>query len=224
DLYNNADAFWGSMYYKMAQLPTQAIHIAMNELSNHDHSRFLTRTNRQLGRLDTNGSEAAEADIRLSVMREAVLFQMTWVGLPTIYYADEAGVAGWTDPDNRRTFPWGKENIELIAFHKACIRLRKENEALRFGSVKQLFGEYGIISYGRFTEQNKCVTVLNNNECLREIYIPVWQIGVKENGRMKILLFTKEDGFSNKSKTYVAENGHLCVSLPPKSGILLKEV
>ncbi|MFV0315306.1 MAG: glycoside hydrolase family 13 protein, partial [Anaerotignum sp.] len=40
DLYNNADAFWGSMYYKMAQLPTQAIHIAMNELSNHDHSRF----------------------------------------------------------------------------------------------------------------------------------------------------------------------------------------
>ena len=34
--------------------------------------------------------------------------QMTWPGAPTIYYGDEAGVCGWTDPDSRRTYPWGR--------------------------------------------------------------------------------------------------------------------
>ena len=48
-----------------------------------------------------------------AVMREAVIMQMTWVGAPTVYYGDEAGVCGFTDPDNRRTYPWGHENHKL---------------------------------------------------------------------------------------------------------------
>ncbi|MDD4843654.1 MAG: glycoside hydrolase family 13 protein [Anaerotignum sp.] len=224
DLYNNADVFWGSMIYQMSKLPIQAITTAMNELSNHDHSRFLTRTNRQLGRLNTNGAAAAQEDVHLSVMREAVLFQMTWLGSPTIYYGDEAGVMGWTDPDNRRPYPWGRENTALIAFHKDCIRLRKENEALRFGSVKQLFGEYGVIGYGRFTEQNRCAVVLNNSDKMREIFVPVWQIGVKEKGRMKTFLTTEENGYHTESTSAMVENGHIRLLLQPKSGVLLKEV
>jgi len=157
-------------------------------------------------------------------MREAVLFQMTWLGSPTIYYGDEAGVAGWTDPDNRRTYPWGRENKELIEFHKTCIHLRKENEALRFGSIKQLFGEYGVIGYGRFTETNKCVILLNNNDGEKEIFVPIWQIGVREKGRMKTLVTTEESGYHQESVTYIVENGHIRLLLPSKSGVLLKEV
>lgn len=224
DLYNNADVFWGSMIFQMSKLPIQALTTAMNELSNHDHSRFLTRTNRQLGRLEHDGAEKASENVQLSVMREAVLLQMTWLGAPTIYYGDEAGVVGWTDPDNRRCYPWGKENNELIAFHKACIHLRKENEALRLGSLKQLFGEYGIIGYGRFTEQNRCVVVLNNSDHFKEIFVPVWQIGVREKGGMKRLILTDEKGYYLESVDFSVENGHICLSLQPKSGILLKEV
>lgn len=55
-------------------------------------------------------------------MREAVVMQMTWPGAPTVYYGDEAGVCGFTDPDNRRTYPWGHEDQELIAFHREMIR------------------------------------------------------------------------------------------------------
>ena len=79
---------------------------AMNELSNHDHSRFLTRTNHKVGRVAHLGSEAAGQDINKAVFREAVVMQMTWPGAPTIYYGDEAGLCGFTDPDNRRTYPW----------------------------------------------------------------------------------------------------------------------
>ena len=77
--------------------------VAMNELSNHDHSRFLTRTNHKVGRTNTLGPQAAEQGINKAVFREGVVIQMTWTGAPTIYYGDEAGVCGFTDPDNRRT-------------------------------------------------------------------------------------------------------------------------
>ena len=79
-------------------------------------------------------------------MREAVIMQMTWVGAPTVYYGDEAGVCGFTDPDNRRTYPWGHENHKLIAFHKDIIRIHKESEALRYGSLeKKIFWRMGVL-------------------------------------------------------------------------------
>ena len=54
------------------------------------------------------------------MMREAVAVQMTWVGAPTVYYGDEAGVCGFTDPDSRRTIPWGRktENLAEISRQK----------------------------------------------------------------------------------------------------------
>ena len=69
------------------------------------------------------------------MFRKAEVDQMTWPGAPTIYYGDEAGLCGFTDPDNRRTYPWGKEDIVLIDFHRDIIRIHKEHEALRTGSL-----------------------------------------------------------------------------------------
>lgn len=57
--------------------------------------------------------------------------QMTWPGAPTVYYGDEAGVCGFTDPDNRRTYPWGHEDQELIAFHREMIRIHKRYPVFR---------------------------------------------------------------------------------------------
>lgn len=57
--------------------------------------------------------------------------QMTLPGAPTVYYGDEAGVCGFTDPDNRRTYPWGHEDTELIDFHRVAIKMHKENDVLR---------------------------------------------------------------------------------------------
>ena len=82
---------------------------------------------------------------------------MTWPGAPTVYYGDEAGVCGFTDPDNRRTYPWGQEDKELIDFHRAVIRMHKENEVLRTGSYKSLYSAYNVIAYGRFSKDDSCV-------------------------------------------------------------------
>lgn len=224
DMYNNADIFWGTMSYQMSKLPAQAIAVAMNELSNHDHSRFLTRTNRRIGRLQTEGSAAAAEGIDKAVLREAVLLQMTWPGAPTIYYGDEAGVVGWTDPDNRRTYPWGKEDEALIQFHQAAISLRKENPALRFGSLKQLYGAYGVIAYGRFYQADKFLVVLNNTEETKQISVPVWQAGMQPEGILENKLMTNRSGFSAFPFQYSIHNGKAELTLSAKSAIILKEV
>ncbi len=224
DLYNNADVFWETMRQQWNKLPIQAIHTAMNELSNHDHSRFLTRTNRKLGRLQTEGSEAAGQGIDPAVMREAVLLQMTWPGSPTVYYGDEAGVVGWTDPDNRRTYPWGKEDQEMISFHKKAISLRKQYDTLRHGCLKRLFGEVGMIAYGRFDQKEKFVILLNNTEEKKSASIPVWQIGVKPESALANQLMTSRDGITEFPMLFSVTDGRAELTLPPKSAIVLKEV
>lgn len=61
----------------MASMLTPSLQVAMNELSNHDHSRFLTRTNHIVGRAEHVGAKAAEEGVNCAVMREAVTVQMT---------------------------------------------------------------------------------------------------------------------------------------------------
>ncbi len=224
DLYNNADAFWGTMVYQMGKLPIQALQTAMNELSNHDHSRFLTRTNGKIGRMHTEGSQTAAEGIDLAVMREAVLMQMTWIGSPTIYYGDEAGQVGWTDPDNRRTYPWGRENQDLLAFHRYAIALRKAHPSLRGGSLKQLYGSYGVVAYGRFDETERLVIAINNADRIQTVYIPVWQIGVRPDGMLENLLMTVKHGYTQTAAQYPVKQGLVELILAPKCGIVLKEV
>ena len=124
DLLGNSDSFWGAMKHHTASFSMPSWQTAMNELSNHDHSRFLTRTNHRVGRINNLGPEAANANINKGVFREAVVMQMTWMGAPTIYYGDEAGLCGFTDPDSRRAYPWGREDQDMISFHRDIIRLR----------------------------------------------------------------------------------------------------
>ena len=131
DLLGNADAFFGSMRNYMTRFNTQSLQVAMNELSNHDHSRFMTRTNHKVGRTASVGPQAADEGIDKALFRLGVMIQMTWPGAPTIYYGDEAGLCGWTDPDNRRTYPWGREDNELIEFHRQLIRIHKDYQVLR---------------------------------------------------------------------------------------------
>ena len=164
DMYCNADAFFGAMRHYMTRFHTQSLMVAMNELSNHDHSRFMTRTNHRVGRTATNGPEAANEGLNPAIMREAVVIQMTWIGAPTIYYGDEAGVCGWTDPDNRRTYPWGREDKGLIALHRELIAIHKAYQSLRTGSLKFVYGAYGVIGFGRFNEEEQFVILVNNND------------------------------------------------------------
>ena len=224
DMEGNADSFWGAMRYHSGAFSAPSLTMAMNELSNHDHSRFLTRTNHKVGRMNTLGCEAANDGVNKAVMREAVVMQMTWVGAPTIYYGDEAGVCGFTDPDNRRTYPWGREDHDLIRFHKEMIRIHKEGQEFRTGSLKCLKAEYNVIAYSRFSRKNQYVIAVNNNRHEVTVDIPVWMTGVPREGTMVCLIRTDKDGFTTERAEYTVDAGHVTVTLPETSAIVLKSV
>lgn len=222
DLLGNPDAFVGSLRHHMSRFQQQSLEVSMNELSNHDHSRFLTRTNRRVGRTHTLGPEAANENVNKGVLREAVVFQMTWPGAPTIYYGDEAGLCGWTDPDNRRTFPWTEEDRDLILFHRDIIRIHKENEVLKRGSVMFLHAEHKMVAYGRFSRADKMVIVLNNNYEEKELYLDVDRIGMRSGDVLKQMILTTEDSYILEPRTYTVENNQLFLKMPKISAIVLK--
>ena len=124
--------------------------------------------------------------------------QMTWPGAPTIYYGDEAGLCGWTDPDNRRTYPWGNEDHELIQYHKDMIKIHKSSKALMEGSIKFLYGSRGFLAYGRFNEDEKWVIVVNINDKPQMTEIPVWEIGVIDSQELVRWIWNHNDGYSLK--------------------------
>ena len=224
ELLGNGDNLVGAITHHMSNMLTPSLQTAMNELSNHDHSRFLTRTNHMVGRVETLGSKAAEEYVNPAVMREAVAIQMTWVGAPTIYYGDEAGVCGFTDPDNRRTYPWGKEDQELLGFHKEMIRIHKEHPALRTGSLNILAWKENIFSFARFNQEEQIVVIINNRSELAEVTVPVLRAEVPVKGRMKRLMYSYEDGYTTAYEEYLVQDGEVVVNMGAYSALIIETI
>lgn len=224
ELRGNADNFTRAMTYHMANMMVPSLLTSMNELSNHDHSRFLTRTNHMVGRVAELGQEAANEFVNPAVMREAVAFQMTWIGAPTVYYGDEAGVCGFTDPDNRRTYPWGHEDQQMLGFHKEMIRIHKEHEALRTGAVVMLHCEKNILAYGRFTEAEQIIVILNNRSELAEVTVPVWKAEVPVKTNMRRLMYSYKDGYTTEYEKYLIRDGELVVNMGAYSALVVETI
>lgn len=222
DMIGNADQFVNSMTYFMARFQTPSLLTAMNELSNHDHSRFMTRTKKTTGRIHTAGSAAAGEGTDKAIMKEAVIMQMTWPGAPTIYYGDEAGLCGWTDPDNRRTYPWGREDMELLEFHRYIISIHKKNRALKTGAFKMLSWDYNMLSYGRFEGDNIIAVIVNNGTDEKEYSIPVWQLGVEDGQIMERLIVSHRDSYNVGKTDTKTDGGNIVVKMKGVSAAVFR--
>ena len=147
---------------------------------------------------------------------------MSWPGAPTIYYADEAGQVGWTDPDNRRTYPWGHEDTSLVDLHRDLIHLRKDLTVLNNGSIKQLLADYGRIAYARFTETSRAVIAVNNLYEPSEFRLFVRDAGATEGETFIRRIQTTQDGHTVEPVPVgQVEDGYLLFNLPPFSSVIL---
>ena len=220
-LKGNSDAFFLMLNNALGKMPYDCALVSMIQLSNHDHSRFLTRTNGIVGRINTHKSEDAGSGVKLEVMRQAIMMQVTLPGAPTVYYGDEVGVCGFTDPDSRRTYPWGHENLELLEYHRYMNRWHRVRKELKTGSLIKLISAAGAVCYARVLKDNVSVIVINTGEYAKKIDIPLYLTGMRDNAIISRVIYTNGTGYNVGRVTYENDNGYLNMEIEPHSGYLL---
>ena len=216
----DAGTFKFTMQYQMSRMQNQSLLVAMNELSNHDHSRFLTRTNRMVGRVGTAGTAAASQDIDEAIFKQGVVMQMTLPGAPTLYYGDEAGVCGWTDPDNRRTYPWGHENFEILEFYREAIAIHRQHKVFKTGSYKPLVEQRDLLCYGRFDMDNAAFVAINTSDTDKTVSIPTWTLGVEDGESFERLIETSREFYNCGRVKVVQENNIVTVTVKANSSVI----
>ena len=120
--------------------PPEVVQCNMNLLGTHDTPRILTALvddfNGTREEMSRRRLSRHQFDIAYDRLLMASFLQYTLPGSPSLYYGDEAGMEGGKDPFNRRTYPWGYENMEFVDHFKRLGRLRREHPAFRYGDIR----------------------------------------------------------------------------------------
>lgn len=152
-----------------SNMPKRVRDAAMNLLGTHDTERILTKlsgvkadglTNAQLS---VKRLSKRELEVAVRRLKMAYTLIATLPGIPSIYYADEAGMQGYSDPFNRRPYPWGNEDEELVSHYKAVGKIRRENAVYKEGEFKLLEISDKILIFERIENGESYITAVNNS-------------------------------------------------------------
>ena len=139
--------------------PFHALQAMMNLLGGHDTYRIF---------------ELAKGNV--SAVKQAIVFQMTFIGMPHIYYGDEIAMLGGKDPDNRRPFDWDWQHKELSSnihqLYTELIQLRKANKVFTEGSFAFLPSTDNLLVYSRSLNDSTAIVYHNIVEVACEINVP----------------------------------------------------
>lgn len=212
--------------------PRENFYALMNLIGSHDVPRILTL----LGEAPEQDSLTSleQSKYRLPLVRRKlalarlkmlVVWQMTFPGVPSVYYGDEAGLEGFKDPFNRGTYPWGREHDELLDWHKQLIALRNRYEVLRTGewislpAHKDVYAYVRRIANGRDVFDRSCAdhtaVILINRHVANAITV---KLDVRPwcRGSLRDLL--------DESSEYKVESGCLTISLKPLEAKVLLQL
>ena len=150
--------------------PTQVVHCLMNMLGTHDTRRILTAlAGDEL--YDASKKEKSQVMMTkeqrkhgLTLLKLASFIQMTLPGVPCIYYGDEAGMEGYEDPFNRRCYPWGKEEKDLISWYKKLGSIRKHLTVFKDGSYETIYSKHSVFLFQRMNKQEKVIIGVNRSD------------------------------------------------------------
>lgn len=163
--YGDHQGFVNVVNLILDQYPKSVQDKLMNILDTHDTLRAIT----YLG-ANFNSPEYSETtDFRLSeeeynrgkkLLKLASIIQYTVMGIPTVFYGDEAGIQGVKDPYCRATYPWGKEDTELIEHYTKLGNLRN-NKVLLDGNMSIKYVNNSVVIYERVKDDNKVIVAVN---------------------------------------------------------------
>jgi len=121
------------------------------------------------------------------IFKLMLIFQMTYVGAPYIYYGDEVGMWGANDPCCRKPMVWENQqyqpesllpnqssksnpdlvevDLEIFNHYKKLIAIRNKFSVLQTGKFETLLvdDEKDLIVFRRFDEINEIIIVINRS-------------------------------------------------------------
>lgn len=153
--------------------PEPALHTLMNHIGTHDTARILT----VLGGEPANGRgrewQAVQTltnyDSAVNKLCAAALLQYTLVGVPSLYYGDEAGLSGYGDPFCRACFPWGKEDLNLTGYYQKLGRARQNCAAFKKGTLNFVQVEKRLVAFRRADQNSRAFVAVNRNDFAVEV-------------------------------------------------------
>lgn len=156
--------------------PKENYFASFNLLGSHDVKRIKTSVKDIVKDFNLEPQYLEPATTR--VLKSLSLIQFTLPGVPVIYYGDEVGVEGGKDPDNRRTYPWGKEDQNLLNWYKKISFLRSSSKVLKKGEIKFFSPHPDVFAYIRFfPNERDFIGVLTNRNPNKS---KIFKINLKE--------------------------------------------
>ena len=211
----DAADFVNAMETLRENYPRFAYYSAMNSLGTHDTARILTLLGAEEGcehqskewrsnyRLGPDQRRRAKELLKLGA---ALMF--AFPGSPTVYYGDEAGMEGFEDPFNRRTFPWGREDSELMGWFSRLGHMRKQSPALRQGDIHYRVGKGPVLAFTRTQGEETILAAFNTGS-------EEATLRLREHEGVQLLL--------GSARFHIGPEGHL-LTLQPRTGSLLQIV
>jgi len=210
----HAERATGQLIAIQEDYPREAFHAMMNLIGSHDTARAVFL----LGG-GTDSHERAEHDphynheLGIRRMKLASVLQMGYAGAPTIYYGDEAGLTGSKDPDDRRTYPWGKENLDLLRHYKKLGKIRNQYRSLLSrGELHHLHASGDVMVIGRKNGKQAALIAINRGQSAQTVRLDLSEF--VPNGTR----FADQLGSGVRVSV---EKGSLNLTLPAMSGSML---
>ena len=171
--------------------PKRILDAQMNLLGTHDTERILTAlagehregvTNAELRVKHMSEEERALGKARLKMLYTVLA---TLPGLPMIYYGDEVGLEGYSDPFNRMPYPYGKEDGELLSHYMKIGAIRKTNAVYKRGDFSLISLTNSHLIFERKANASVYLTVLNQDSKPMEISISEHSLDVLSDKKGK---------------------------------------
>lgn len=162
----DGDKLLESVWSIIENYPKHCVDLLMNHMGTHDTVRLITRL---AGESPKEGDRLWQSRQKLSddrfkkgvtLQKLAAFLQYTLPGVPSLYYGDELGSEGYSDPFNRAPFEPEKGNRELITFYKFLGSMRK-NEAFAGGEFIPVRCELGTFSFIRKKGRSAVLAAVN---------------------------------------------------------------
>jgi len=173
----NTEQLASTMSELARNYPKHVLDALMNILGTHDTMRILTvlgGSNFPEGRPAMSKYELSSQQLALGKKRLklAATLQFTLPGTPCVYYGDEVGMTGGADPFNRRCYPWGAEDTELLKWYRSLSSLRRKQSCFTGGDYKLTEARAGLFAFTRGSGSDRVLIAVNVSDGNRTLTAP----------------------------------------------------